>query len=322
MTDQHEHWQERLKKGPFKEEPFTEEHKQRVIQTVQNLTPHSQHKPRPWQWRRMLLTLGISGAVLASVWWIIPNGAVTENIASLSDQAVETSQTESMDTEFDTSPNQKNNYNASSEASSPTSSSEQSTHKEEAATETEDRSGSASENVEEQLITQQGSATTGTTGSAESIAVSYSSFEDLLADSVLAAEIEVLDAQSDPYEVEVKDVLYSTTVVTPGEEIKLNYTGVKQGQENAHAEDSYNPPLTSGDHAILFLKKGGNSDPYYIAGVYQGNYMVQQGKVSSVGSQPSTEELELVQKDSGTSRFVIDMELTEFKDMLRTIAKK
>lgn len=321
MTDQHEDWQERLKKGPFTEEPFTEEHKQRVIQTVQNLTPHSQPKPRPWQWRRILITVGISGAVLASAWWLTPNGAVTENIASISDEAAETSQTESMGAELHSFHNQKNNDNASSERTSPSSASEQYNQQDEAAAEKEDSSGSASENVEEQLMTQQGSAT-GTTGSAESMAVSYSSFEELLADSVLAAEIEVLNAKSDPYEIEVKDVLYSTTGVTPGEKIKLNYTGVKQEHEPTRAQDSYNPLLSSGDHAILFLQKRGDSDSYYIAGVYQGNYMVEQGKVSSIGEGPSAEELEHMKEDSSTSRFVTDMELTKFKEMLRTIVKK
>ncbi|GAK40210.1 hypothetical protein PUW24_09230 [Paenibacillus urinalis] len=322
MTDQHEDWQERLKKGPFTEEPFTEDHKQRVIQTVQNLTPHhSQHKPRPWQWKRMLLTVGISGAVLASIWWLVPNRAMNENIASLSDEAAETSHTEFMSAEIDSSPNQKNNDNPSPGRNSPTSTQEQSTQQGEAAAEAEDSSVSTSENVEEELTTQQDSATD-TSGSSLSLAASYPSFETLLADSELAAEIEVLNTQSDPYIIEIKDILYSTTGVTPGEKIDLNYAGVTQRNENTHAEDSYNPPLSSGDHAIMFLKKSGDSDSYHIAGVYQGNYMIQQGKVSSVGERPSAEELELVRKDSGTSRFVMDMELTKFKEMLRTIAKK
>lgn len=313
MTDHHEDWQERLKKGPFTEEPFTEEQKQRVIQTVQNLTSHTQQKPRFQGVKRILLACSISGAVLACAWWLVPGSLDTENIAITAEQAAETSEAESMDAGSNTAASQK----TSSTDADVTARYSQATE-ESAANDSKEYSESETEDISNEMsVIPQSSA------SSESLAYSYSSIEDLIADSVLAAEVEVTGTPSSTanLKLKVEDVLYSKPSDITPDEITLSYNAV-QDQENTQVEDTYHPPLSTGDRAILFLKKDEDSDLYYIAGGYQGSYIIQGGKVSSIGENIGTEELQQIEQENKTPRFITDMDTLEFKNLVAATVKK
>ncbi|WP_454192965.1 hypothetical protein [Paenibacillus sp. Marseille-Q7038] len=78
MTKHQEEWEKRVKIDPFADEPFTEEHKRRVMQTVQRISQNPAPK-RQTIWLKRIVPVAICGSLLAAVWWFLPGTELTHS---------------------------------------------------------------------------------------------------------------------------------------------------------------------------------------------------------------------------------------------------
>lgn len=100
MTDHQEDLQNRIKKGPFQDEPFTEKHKQNVIKTVQQITQNSASRKQKVWLKRMIASSAVCGMILVAAWWVLPNHESEKDslaVASLSDNTAKNSKEKSAD---------------------------------------------------------------------------------------------------------------------------------------------------------------------------------------------------------------------------------
>lgn len=77
MTEHHEDWQKRVKGDPFAGEPFTEKHKQRVMQTVKRISQRPAPKKQTIWLKRILPAVAVCGSLLAAIWWFLPGTEFT-----------------------------------------------------------------------------------------------------------------------------------------------------------------------------------------------------------------------------------------------------
>ena len=77
MTKHHEEWEKRVKEDPFADEPFTEEHKRRVMQTVQRISQNPAPKKQTVWLKRILPTVAVCSSLIAAVWWFLPGTELT-----------------------------------------------------------------------------------------------------------------------------------------------------------------------------------------------------------------------------------------------------
>ena len=99
MTEYQE-WQKRVKDDPFGDEPFTEEHKRRVIETVQRISQNPAPKRQTIWLKRIIPTVAVSGSLLAAVWWFLPGIKPTvgqPEMISMSDTALSTESSQNED---------------------------------------------------------------------------------------------------------------------------------------------------------------------------------------------------------------------------------
>lgn len=175
----------------------------------------------------------------------------------------------------------------------------------------------------------------GTFYSSVSLANSYNSLQQLNDASAVIAElhIEKIESTSERldstyYSAAIRELIHSEThTLQNGDHIIVKQSGIalegeREGKVNVVREA---PLLNAGDDVILFLKQHPTDEHiYYIAGEYQGNYKVKNGKVYSANPEQPAESpgLSEEQTDGEASRVVIGLDVEQFKRNIGKLNKE
>lgn len=258
MTKHHEEWQKRVKEDPFADEPFTEEHKRRVMQTVQRISQNPAPKKQTIWLKRIVPTVAICGSLLAAVWWFLPNTEQTLGQPEMISMSEADPSTEST---------------AESMVSEPYSISQKEMYKDVAQN---DENMADSPNKEEQ--------------SKLRISDQELWLHDLIEEADLIAELKITNPNRNGLglQAEVEKIIISHVNEVPSA-LKINLS------ETVNLSDI---SLDAEDRIVLFLKKTKKLDTYNLAGETQNVYVVSADNlVSSIGSTPNSSAMEGIPYD-------------------------
>ncbi|WP_211747162.1 hypothetical protein [Paenibacillus sp. Marseille-Q4541] len=261
MTEHHEEWQKHVKKGPFGDEPFTEEHKQKVIQTVQRISQNPASKKQRFRLKHIFVTITACGAVLTAAWMLLSSNGLKPNDAATISMAETSMPTESFEDAVNNLPFSMDQRGL------------------EKSTKNEDDLYSSSENETYKT----------------SISDQNLWMKDLINEADLIADLNITETHeikatdgSDKgisIQAQVNEIVVSSEKEIPSD-LKIDMSETLN-----HADIS----LTKEDRVILFMSKAEQPGTYNLVGQTKGIYVVSEDDlVSSIDSEldpPSAEEV-------------------------------
>ena len=253
MTEYQE-WQKRVKKDPFGDEPFTEEHKRRVIETVQRISQNPAPKRQTIWLKRIIPTIAVSGSLLAAVWWFLPGTTELSpdqpDMVSMSESTLSTESTaESTDSEPYSMKQKEMNKDAAQN----------------------------DENMEDSLYKDEQSKLR--------ISDQELWLQNVVKEADLIAGLKITNTNSDgiTLQAEVEQIIVTQVNEVPNT-LNINIS------ESINNSDI---PLAKEDRVVLFLKKTEQSDTYNLTGETQDIYVISENDlVSSIETSRSSLTIE------------------------------